>query len=151
IVDEYQLIEARAAGADAVLLIVAALDQPDLVRLRRQAAELGLAALVEVHDDEELSRAVDCGAQLIGVNNRNLRTLAVDVEASDRLAARMPAHITGVSESGLQTRGDLERLAAAGYKAFLIGERFMTAPDPARAIQQLTVAKWGRRSFSEDS
>ena len=137
IVDDYQLLEARAAGADAVLLIVAALDQPDLVRLRRQAAELGLASLIEVHDDEELSRAIDCGAQLIGVNNRNLRTLAVDVEASDRLAARMPAQITGVSESGLQTRSDLERLAAAGYKAFLIGERFMTAPDPAAAIQEL--------------
>ena len=148
IVDEYQLLEARAAGADAVLLIVAALEQPELIRLRERADALGFAALVEVHDEEELSRAVDCGARLIGVNNRNLRTLAVDVEASDRLAALMPAHVTGVSESGLQTRSDLERLAAVGYKAFLIGERFMTAPDPARAIQDL---KWGRRSFSEDS
>ena len=141
VVDEYQLFEARAAGADAVLLIVAALDQQSLVRLRTKAQALGLAALVEVHDEEELSRALDCGARLVGVNNRNLRTLAVDVEASDRLAARMPAHIVGVSESGLQTRADLERLAAAGYKAFLIGERFMTAPDPAKAIAEL---KWGR-------
>jgi len=148
VVDDYQLLEARAAGADAVLLIVAALDQPKLVALREKAAALGLAALVEVHDEEELSRAIDCGARLIGVNNRNLRTLAVDVEASDRLAARMPAHVVGVSESGLQTRADLERLAAVGYKAFLIGERFMTAPDPAKAIQEL---KWGRRSFFEDS
>ncbi|HEY7186746.1 MAG TPA: indole-3-glycerol phosphate synthase TrpC [Vicinamibacterales bacterium] len=137
VVDEYQLLEARAAGADAVLLIVAALDQPALVRLRTRAQALGLAALVEVHDDEELSRAVDCGARLVGVNNRNLRTLAVDVEASDRLAARMPPHVVGVSESGLQTRADLERLAAAGYKAFLIGERFMTASNPAEAIQEL--------------
>ena len=140
IVDEYQLLEARAAGADAVLLIVAALEQRDLVDLRQHADALGLAALVEVHDDEELSRAVDCGARLVGVNNRNLRTLAVDVDASDRLAARMPSNVVGVTESGLQTRADLERLAAAGYKAFLIGERFMTAPQPAQAIRELSGA-----------
>jgi indole-3-glycerol phosphate synthase len=143
IVDEYQLLEARAAGADAVLLIVAALEQRDLIDLRQRADALGLAALVEVHDDEELSRAVDCGARLVGVNNRNLRTLAVDVDASDRLAARMPSSVIGVSESGLQTRADLERLSAAGYKAFLIGERFMTAPQPAQAIQELTAAENG--------
>ena len=143
IVDEYQLLEAGAAGADAVLLIVAALEQRDLIDLRQRADALGLAALVEVHDDEELSRAVDCGARLVGVNNRNLRTLAVDVDASDRLAARMPSSVVGVSESGLQTRADLERLAAAGYKAFLIGERFMTAPQPAQAIQELTAAENG--------
>ncbi|OFW17466.1 MAG: hypothetical protein A3F70_13725 [Acidobacteria bacterium RIFCSPLOWO2_12_FULL_67_14] len=137
IVDDYQLFEARAAGADAVLLIVAALEQAALVRLQRRAGELGLAALVEVHDEEELSRAVDSGAGLIGVNNRNLRTLAVDVDASYRLAARMPAHVVAVSESGLQSRSDLERLAAAGYRAFLIGERFMTDPDPAGAIRGL--------------
>jgi indole-3-glycerol phosphate synthase len=137
VVDDYQLLEARAAGADAVLLIVAALDQSELVRLQSRAWELGLAALVEVHDDEELARAVRSGARLIGVNNRNLRTLAVDVGASDRLAVQMPANVVGVSESGLQSRGDLERLAAAGYRAFLIGERFMTDPDPARAIAEL--------------
>jgi indole-3-glycerol phosphate synthase len=141
VVDDYQLLEARAAGADAVLLIVAALDQSELVRLQSRAWELGLAVLVEVHDDEELVRAVGSGARLIGVNNRNLRTLAVDVSASDRLAAQMPAGVVGVSESGLQTRGDLERLAAAGYRAFLIGERFMTDPDPARAIADLIGAR----------
>ena len=141
VVDDYQLLEARAAGADAVLLIVAALDQPELVRLQAQAWTLDLAALVEVHDDEELARAVDSGARLIGVNNRNLRTLAVDVGASDRLAAKLPAGVVGVSESGLQTRDDLERLAAAGYRAFLIGERFMTDPDPARAIADLIGAR----------
>jgi indole-3-glycerol phosphate synthase len=141
VVDDYQLLEARAAGADAVLLIVAALDQPELVRLQAQAWALDLAALVEVHDDEELARAVDSGARLIGVNNRNLRTLAVDVGASDRLAAKLPAGVVGVSESGLQTRDDLERLAAAGYRAFLIGERFMTDPDPARAIADLIGAR----------
>jgi indole-3-glycerol phosphate synthase len=141
VVDDYQLLEARAAGAVAVLLIVAALEQAELVRLQSRARELGLAALVEVHDDEELARAIDSGARLIGVNNRNLRTLAVDVSASDRLAAKMPANVVGVSESGLQTRGDLERLAAAGYRAFLIGERFMTDPDPARAISDLIGAR----------
>jgi len=137
IVDEYQLFEARAAGADAVLLIVAALDQPTLERLQRRAWDLSLATLIEVHDDEELTRAVASGARVIGVNNRNLRTLQVDVAASDRLAAAMPRHITGVSESGLQSRADLERLGAAGYRAFLIGERFMTDPDPAAALQAL--------------
>lgn len=137
VVDEYQLFEARAAGADAVLLIVAALDQASLVRLQQRAWDLGLATLVEVHDDEEVPRAVDSGARVIGVNNRNLRTLAVDVDASYRLARQMPADVVAVSESGLRTRDDLIRLSAAGYRAFLIGERFMTAPDPARALQDL--------------
>ena len=148
IVDEYQLFEARAAGADAVLLIVAALEQAELVRLQSRARDLGLATLVEVHDEDELSRAIDSGAKVVGVNNRNLRTLTVDVSASDRLAARMPTSVVGVSESGLQTRADLDRLAAAGYRAFLIGEHFMTAPDPARAITELL---GGRESFLEDS
>lgn len=137
IVDEYQLLEARAAGADAVLLIVAALDQADLVRLQARAWELCLATLVEVHDEEELSRAADAGARLVGVNNRNLRTLTVDVDASYRLAGRMPHGVIAVSESGLQSRADLDRLSAAGYRAFLIGERFMTDPDPAAAIADL--------------
>ena len=137
IVDEYQLFEARAAGADAVLLIVAALEQKSLVALQARAWELGLATLVEVHEEAELTRAIDSGARVIGVNNRNLRTLTVDVEASDRLAARMPRSVIGVSESGLKSREELDRLAAAGYKAFLIGERFMTDPDPAHAIAEL--------------
>jgi indole-3-glycerol phosphate synthase len=137
VIDEYQLFEARAAGADAVLLIVAALEQPDLVRFQARAWDLGLAVLVEVHDDGELARAIDSGARVIGVNNRNLRTLAVDVDASYHLAAKMPQGIVAVSESGLQSRADLERLVAAGYRAFLIGERFMTDPDPAEAIQAL--------------
>ncbi len=137
VVEEYQLLEARAAGADAALLIVAALSQADLVRLQSRARDLGLATLVEVHDEAELKRAVDSGARIIGVNNRNLRTLQVDVDGSFRLAAQIPDDIIAVSESGLQTRGDLERLAAAGYRAFLIGERFMTDPNPARAIGEL--------------
>jgi indole-3-glycerol phosphate synthase len=148
IVDEYQLLEARANGADAALLIVAAVAQADLVRLQHLAWDLGLAALVEVHDDEELTRAVDSGARIIGVNNRNLRTLAVDVAASRRLGARIPADVIGVSESGLTSRADLEDLAGQGYRAFLIGERFMTAADPARAITELL---GGRGSFEEDT
>ena len=137
IVDDYQLFEARAAGADAVLLIVAALEQADMIRLQLRAQELSVATLVEVHDEEELSRAIDSGADLIGVNNRNLRSLTVDVDASFRLAARMPRDVTAVSESGLRSRSDLEKLTAAGYHAFLIGERFMTDPEPARAICEL--------------
>jgi indole-3-glycerol phosphate synthase len=137
IVDEYQILEARANGADAILLIVAALAQADLVTLQQFARVHGLAALVEVHDAEELLRATDAGASLVGVNNRNLRTLAVDVDASFALAARLPAGVIGVSESGLKSRADLDRLAAAGYRAFLIGERFMTDPDPAEAIRAL--------------
>ena len=138
LVDEYQLFEARATGADAVLLIVAALEQADLVRLQAMARDLGLATLVEVHDEAEMTRAIDSGARVIGVNNRNLRTLTVDVDASFRLAAMLPREAVGVSESGLRSREELERLAAAGYRAFLIGERFMTDPDPARAIGELT-------------
>ena len=144
IVEEYQLFEARAAGADAVLLIVAALEQADLVRLQQGARDLGLATLVEVHDEAEMARAIDSGARVIGVNNRNLRTLTVDVDASFRLAAMLPRETVGVSESGLRTREELERLASAGYRAFLIGERFMTAPDPARAIGELTRADAAR-------
>jgi indole-3-glycerol phosphate synthase len=137
IVDEYQLLEARASGADAILLIVAALEQETLTRLQTRAWDLGLSALVEVHDEEELSRAVDAGARLIGVNNRNLRTLQVDVEASHRLAAKIPEGPIAISESGLRSKDDLERLAKDGYRAFLIGERFMMAPDPAEAIGDL--------------
>jgi indole-3-glycerol phosphate synthase len=137
IVDDYQLLEARASGADAVLLIVAALKQADLVRLQRGAWDCGLAALVEVHDEAELARAIDSGARVVGVNNRNLRTLQVDVDASFRLAAKLPQGVVAVSESGLQSRADLERLTAAGYNAFLIGERFMTDKDPASAIRNL--------------
>ena len=141
IVDQYQLFEARAAGADAILLIVAALEQTELTALQKRAWDLELAALVEVHDEVELARAVDSGARLIGVNNRNLRTLAVDVSASDRLASRVPSDVIAVSESGLKSREELEQLAAAGYRAFLIGERFMTDPNPAGAIRRLTGAE----------
>jgi indole-3-glycerol phosphate synthase len=138
IVDRFQILEARAAGADAILLIVAALSDEALVRLRGDALELGLDALVEVHDERELDRAVAAGADLIGVNNRNLRTLDVDLNASDRLRDRMPNDVVSIAESGLRSREDLDRLFARGYHAFLIGERLMTAADPGAALSAFT-------------
>jgi indole-3-glycerol phosphate synthase len=137
IVSEYQLLEARAAGADAVLLIVAALNQHELHRLFSAARDVGLDALVEVHDATELARAIDVGANVIGVNNRNLRTLTVDVEASERLIAKMPPDVVAVSESGLKSASDVTRLKQLGYRAFLIGERFMAAPDPGQLLADL--------------
>jgi indole-3-glycerol phosphate synthase len=137
VVDRYQLLEARAAGADAVLLIVAALESHALEELSREAQALGLDVLVEVHDEAELDRAAESGARVIGVNNRNLRTLTVDVEASLRLGPKMPPGTIAVAESGLRAAADLKALARAGYRAFLIGERFMTTPDPGAALSQL--------------
>ena len=137
IIDEYQLLEARAAGADAILLIVAALSDADLTRLAKAAADLGLAALVEVHVAAVCRRAAAAGAEIIGVNNRNLRTLQVDLDASREVAAVMPAGATAISESGLQTSGDLQAMRALGDHAFLIGERFMIAPDPGAALAGL--------------
>jgi indole-3-glycerol phosphate synthase len=137
IVTEYQLFEARAAGADAVLLIVAALSSRDLQSLAGRAASLGLDVLVEVHDGQELMVAIDAGATIVGVNNRNLRTLAVDVRASEDLMAGIPSGVVAVSESGLRTTADLQHLRAAGYSAFLIGERLMLADDPEAAVRQL--------------
>jgi indole-3-glycerol phosphate synthase len=140
IISEYQLLEARAAGADAVLLIVAALAPDALRRLLTKAGTLGLDVLVEVHDGRELQAAIDAGAAVIGVNNRNLRTLAVDVHASEDLIARMPPGVVAVSESGLKSRADLDRLGRLGYRAFLIGEHFMADPDPGTALRDLLAA-----------
>jgi len=137
IIDEYQLLEARAAGADAILLIVAALTDADLTRLSKAAAELGLAALVEVHDAAECRRAAAADAHIIGVNNRNLRTLQVDLNASREVAAALPAGAIAVSESGLKTTADLHAMKALGYHAFLMGERFMIEPDPGAALAGL--------------
>jgi len=140
IVSEYQLVEARAAGADAVLLIVAALEQQALETLVGRAQTLGLAALVEVHGEDELARAIDAGATVVGVNSRNLRTLEVDLGVLDRMAARVPDDIIAVAESGLRTAGDLRRLRALRYDAFLMGERFMTEADPGIALARLREA-----------
>ena len=137
IVSEYQLLEAKAAGADAVLLIVAALRPVELKVLHDHARRYGLDVLVEVHDLKELAIAIDAGARILGVNNRNLRTLEVDVRASDELIARMPTEVIAVSESGLRTSEDLLRLRDLGYRAFLIGERFMTAADPGADLTEL--------------
>ena len=137
IVSEYQLLEARACGADAVLLIVAALADAELRRLYATAGELGLDVLVEVHDDRELERALGVGAEMVGVNNRNLRTLAVDVHASETLIERIPGELTAIAESGLRSAADLRRLSALGYRGFLIGERLMTAEHPGAALEEL--------------
>jgi indole-3-glycerol phosphate synthase len=139
IVSDYQLLEARAVGADAVLLIVAALTRRDLAVLTAAAGRLGLDALVEVHDADELQRALDVGANVVGINNRNLRTLAVDVTASERLIGAVPRDVVAVSESGLKTANDVARLRELGYRAFLIGERLMLADDPGAALNELVV------------
>lgn len=137
VIDPYQLLEARLAGADAVLLIVSALDDERLARLLAQAAALRLAALVEVHDEAEVDRALTAGASLVGVNNRNLRTLAVDLDVSARVAACLPAAVTAVSESGVRTPDDVVRLRGLGYSAFLVGERLMTSADPEGDLRTL--------------
>ena len=137
IVDEFQLLEARAIGADAVLLIVAALTDAELRTLHARAEALGLAVLVEVHDADEVERALGAGARVVGVNNRDLRTLSVDMRASEEAAARIPRDVVAVSESGLRTSEDLARMRGLGYRAFLIGERLMTAPDPEQALRDV--------------
>ena len=137
--DEYQLFESAAAGADAVLLIVAALDDEKLTSLRRVAEDdLGLDALVEVHTREEMQRAISCGANLIGVNNRNLHTFDVSLETSLSLAQDAPEAAVLVSESGLRNATDLLRLHDAGYRGFLIGESLMRSDDPVAALRALT-------------
>ena len=137
IVDEFQILEARANCADAILLIAAALSDPELRALTRRTAELELDVLCEVHDEEELRRAEDLGCALIGVNNRDLRTFTVDLRTALRLADRMPKNATWVAESGIHTGADIARLRAAGYQAFLIGESLMKAASPGRALGEL--------------
>jgi indole-3-glycerol phosphate synthase len=138
ILDEYQVLEARAAGADAILLIVAALDASTLGRLHAHAHELGLAVLVEVHDERELAAAAEIGAKVIGINNRDLMTLRVDPGRTFELLPLVAPGAVIVSESGLRTRPQLERLAAEGVDAVLIGEALMRAPDIEAACRELT-------------
>lgn len=137
ILDEYQVTESAASGADALLLIVAALSDRELPELIRAAARFQIAALVEVHDSSELDRALGAGARLIGVNNRNLKTLEVDLNVSLRLRDKIPAGCVAVSESGIRASGDLQQLARAGFDAVLIGEHFMRAADPGCALSEL--------------
>src|SRR5215213_6640867 len=138
IVDDYQVYESAAAGADAILLIVAALDDELLSRFRRLAEdELQMDALVEVHTSEEMRRAAACGAKLIGVNNRDLRTFEVSLDTSLSLAREAPSEALLISESGLNNSADLQRLHGAGYHGFLIGETLMRAEDPEQALRSI--------------
>ncbi len=135
--DMYQLYEARLYGADAVLLIAAILNPGLLAQLIALARELSMAALVEVHDEAELERALAAGAELIGINHRDLRTFRVDLSLSERLRPLIPPEVTVVAESGLQSREDILRMQALGIHAVLVGEALVRAPDPARKIREI--------------
>jgi indole-3-glycerol phosphate synthase len=137
IVDEFQLLQARANSADAVLLIVAALSPPELIGLVRGARSRGLDVLCEVHDENELQQALDTGCDLIGVNTRDLRTFKVDAETAFRLAEKLPSNVVRVAESGIESPEDIARLRAVGYQAFLIGETLMRAQCPGEALREL--------------
>jgi indole-3-glycerol phosphate synthase len=137
IVDEFQLLEARANSADAILLIVAALTEDELTRLAGAARSQGLDVLCEVHDAEELQRALDAGGDLIGVNTRDLRTFQVDLQTAFDLAPKFPAGIVRVAESGIHSAEDVGRLRGAGYHAFLVGESLMRAERPGESLRDL--------------
>ncbi|MCS7024535.1 MAG: indole-3-glycerol phosphate synthase TrpC [Bryobacteraceae bacterium] len=136
-IDEVHVVEAAARGADAILLIAAILTTAQMERFRRLAACYGMAAIVEVHNQEELERALESGAEIVGVNNRNLHTFEVRLETSLALGSLMPDSVVRVSESGIQTPAHVRMLQAAGYQAFLVGEHLMKASDPAQALQGL--------------
>jgi indole-3-glycerol phosphate synthase len=140
VVTPYQVWEARAHGADAVLLIVAALEQEVLVSLRERAESLGMTALVEIHDEDEAARALDAGARVIGINNRNLRTLEVDRETFARLAPQIPTSAVRVAESGVRGPHDLLACAASGADAVLVGEGLVKAEVPRQAVADLVAA-----------
>jgi indole-3-glycerol phosphate synthase len=140
IVEPYQLYEARANGADAVLLIVAALDGEALKSMLALAGELGLATLVEVHDARELDLGLDAGASIVGVNSRNLRTLVVDAEVCEALARRMPPHVVPVAESGLGSVASIGRMRGCGYAAVLVGEWLATHEDPVGVLRAISMA-----------
>lgn len=137
IVDEYQIVEARALGADAILLIVAALSDAELAAFTRLAHDLGLDVLVEVHDEAECARALQLPLRVIGVNNRNLHDFSVSLETSRRIKTMLPADYLLVSESGIHTRADIEALQADGIHAFLVGGALMQADDPGVALSAL--------------
>ena len=143
IIDELQIVEAKAHGADAVLLIVAALDDSALRHLCDTARELSLDVLCEVHDEQELERGLRAGCNLIGVNSRDLKTLKVDPAVPMRLAARLPASVLRVAESGISSGDDVRRLRDAGYQAFLVGESLMRAESPGEALRRLLAQTTG--------
>jgi indole-3-glycerol phosphate synthase len=136
-INEIHVIEAAAHGADAVLLIAAVLDEAEMRRFRELAAQFGMAALVEVHDAHELDAAVASGAEIIGVNNRNLHTFDVTLETSLNLGEKIPPGVVKVTESGIHSSADVQKLAAAGYQAFLVGEHLMKSADPSAALRAL--------------
>ena len=138
VIDRVQVFEAAAHGADAILLIAAILDSDEMRNLRELAGSLGMAALVEVHDSDELTKAVDSGAEIIGVNNRNLETFEVSLDTSLRLSFLIPSNAIRVSESGIQTRADIDLLQGAGFDAFLIGESLMRSGDAEASLRELT-------------
>jgi indole-3-glycerol phosphate synthase len=137
ILERYQLVEARLGGADAVLLIAEILDDPQLKGLQREATALGMQSLVELHDKENLPRVLDSGARLVGINNRDLRTFATRLEHTLKLAERVPADVCLVSESGIGSRADVERLRAGGIKAVLVGETLMRSRDIGTKLDEL--------------
>jgi indole-3-glycerol phosphate synthase len=139
--DEYQIYESRALGADAVLLIARLLAARELATLIGVSRSLHMEPLVEAHSEDEIARALDSGAQIVGVNNRDLGTMAVSLENSLRLRPLLPDDIVKVSESGIETRADIDRLRAAGFDAFLVGERLMREPDPGAALRVLVGAE----------
>lgn len=139
-IGEFDVVEAAAAGADAILLIAAILDERQLRRYRDLAERYGMAALVEVHNEEELAAAAASGARIIGVNNRNLHTFQVNLDVALRLAGRIPDSAIRVAESGIHSARDIQTLRAAGYRAFLVGEHLMKSGDPAAALAQLVAA-----------
>jgi len=136
-IDEVQVVEARAAGADAILLIVRILDDARLRELREAAEELGMDVLVEVHGEEELERARVSGARVIGINNRDLSTFRTDLSVSERLVAELPSDVVTVSESGIRSPEEVARLGRAGIHAVLVGETLLRADDPATAVRSL--------------
>lgn len=138
VVDAYQLAEARVHGADAALLIVAALEEPALRALLAECGALGLAALVEVHDAAEVEVALRAGARVVGVNNRNLRTFVVDLAVSEALLPQLPADVRGVAESGVRSAEDARRLRRAGAANLLVGEALVRAADPGALLREMT-------------
>ena len=137
VVNSYQILEARHAGADAVLLIAALLNADALKKMRMEAERCGMDALIEVHNEPELHRALEAGATLIGVNNRDLRSFEVSLDVSLKLAPMLPGNVVAIAESGIRTADDVRRLSDAGYRGLLVGESLMRAPSPGAALSQL--------------
>lgn len=137
VIDPYQIYQARSSGSDCVLLIVAALSRADLEALLGLARQLGMSALVEVHDEQEMESAVIVGANLVGINNRNLSDFSVDLGTTSRLAPLAPANVTLVSESGIKSHADIQALQEIGVKGVLVGEMLVTSPDPGAKIREL--------------